>query len=767
MKHVVILLLLLITVSLTAQKLPPLPSCYHTYAQIETELDHLQNQYPTIARRYTIGHTQQDNLPIYAFKISDNVEQEEQEPAVLLIGQVHAEEVLGVETTMSNLNQMLANHFVNPYAGWIANLQMWFIPTLNPEGHTVVTDNLDPSYRKNKHDVNNNGSFDYSPLVGYDEDGVDLNRNLPFNWCHGDTLLQPGGLEVYDYYRGEYPFSESETQALDAFCFAHKPVFCIIWHSSRTGTLSEKVYYPFNYANVRPSPDLLLAQQIGQGVASQITTENGSGTYEASASLGRKATVNDWMYVAYGTIAMTIECGTSNLQPDSSLMVSTVNRCSNGVWWLLNRALPLSAGLVSNSMLTGTIKDAVTQEPLEAEVIVVEKHAPYFGPRLSFAATGRYWRPIINGGPLTIKYRKKGYAERTDTNVSIVNSSWTIRHVTLQPLQPANLEIYVHSGQTPVEAKLVLYDVTAEEYPPASLQQLQTYVGKHRVEISAPGYFPFVDSLNVVGNQAFDINLSPATPAFSEDWENGTANWTIEGPWVVQNQLAATGHAITDSWGGWGFYTENCNVWIKTTNPVALPTGNRLMLKFDEHLYTEFVYDSVQVEVSSDNQNWQTIYSKTGQYDWWHPVYVPLDSLTGQNRYFRFRLKDNSTESSLTDPGWTLDNIEIISGNATPVASDTIPNMPELYVFPNYPNPFNPETTLRFFVRSQVRVKVQIYNLKGQLVRNLTDAPYNAGTHSIVWNGKNDREVFVGSGLYFGRIMAGKQTKGLKMILMK
>jgi len=182
MKRIALALLLLLSIIYILQALPPLPTCYYTYDQLSAELFQLESLHSSIAKVYNIGHSQQDSLPIYIMKISDNVAMEEPEPAVLFIGQVHAEEVLGVQITMSNLKEILANRLQTPYNSWIAQLEMWFIPTLNPEGHNVVTSNIDVSYRKNKRDNNNNGIFDFSPLVGYDIDGVDINRNFPFNW---------------------------------------------------------------------------------------------------------------------------------------------------------------------------------------------------------------------------------------------------------------------------------------------------------------------------------------------------------------------------------------------------------------------------------------------------------------------------------------------------------------------------------------------------------------------------------------------------------
>ncbi|HHZ15076.1 MAG TPA: hypothetical protein GX398_03060, partial [Candidatus Cloacimonetes bacterium] len=351
MRFIAVITLLMSVLALGAT----LPTCYYTYDQISDMLADYEAQYPTLAKRVLIGHSQQDNLPIYALRITRNVDQEEYKPALLFIGQVHAEELLGVQITMSNIAEILANNQQLPYRMWLFRLDIWFIPTLNPEGHNVVTSNLDTSYRKNKRDNNNNGIFDFDPRVGYDIDGVDINRNMSFNWVHGDTLYAPTTTstpELFDYYRGPAPMSESEVQALDNLCEERRFIYSIVWHSSRTGNLSEKCYYPFNWKQVRPSPDLSFSASIGEGLAATIVKENGSGSYEPSPNLSRKGATHDWMYQQFGTFQTLIECGTSNLQPDSTLMVNTVQRCSNATRWLLNRAMD-SSSLPSNSMLTG------------------------------------------------------------------------------------------------------------------------------------------------------------------------------------------------------------------------------------------------------------------------------------------------------------------------------------------------------------------------------------------------------------------------------
>jgi hypothetical protein len=751
--------------------LPPLPPCYHTYVEIGAELQQLQDQYPSIARLYTIGHSEVDNVPLYAFKISDNVAQEESEPAVLFIGQIHAEEVLGVETTMANINEILSHNQQLPYGNWISQLEIWFIPSLTPEGHNVVSSALDPSYRKNKHDNNNNGVFDYSPFVGYDIDGVDINRNFPFNWIHGDSLYAPGGSEVYDYYRGPAPGSESETQAFMQFAEAQKPVYTIVWHSSRSGNLSEKVFYPMNWYNVRPIPDLDLGQQIGEGVASVIITEAGSGGYEPSPQQGRKGDINGWLYKELGNICLVIECGTANLQPDSTLMVNTVQRCTQGVKWVLNRALPFSAGMVSNSILTGTITDAVTNAPLEAEIKIDQKHSPWFTPRKSFAASGRYWYPV-HSGSYTIHYRKKGYAEHVIEAQNVNNGSWTTVNVALQPLPVVSLTGDIVSsvnGQN-LPAHIVLYDLQNDFLDTDGEFMLNTYQGLHRLEVTSDGYYPYVDTLSVssgISHLNLHIVLTPVNVVFSENWESGMDGWVKNGPWVLETQLAMGGHAITDSWGGDGLYAEECNVWFRTANPIQLPASGNPLLTFDEHLYTEYDYDIAQVEVSTDTLSWFMVDINSGQQDWWHPQYVSLSEYTGQNIYVRFHLTDQSTDADLTDPGWTIDNIKIITGNATGIDEGVDSFTPVSVLYPNYPNPFNPETTIRFAVAAKSRVKLDIYNLKGQRVRSLADGLFNSGTHDIRWNGTDEQGTSVASGIYFCKLTAGNYTRTQKMIMLK
>jgi len=85
----------------------------------------------------------------------------------------------------------------------------------------------------------------------------------------------------------------------------------------------------------------------------------------------------------------------------------------------------------------------------------------------------------------------------------------------------------------------------------------------------------------------------------------------------------------------------------------------------------------------------------------------------------------------------------------------------------NFPNPFNPETTVRFTLPNEESVVLEIFNVRGQRVRTLVNGYMNSGMHNIVWNGKDDSGREVGSGVYFYRLIAGDYQSVRRMILMK
>jgi flagellar hook capping protein FlgD len=99
------------------------------------------------------------------------------------------------------------------------------------------------------------------------------------------------------------------------------------------------------------------------------------------------------------------------------------------------------------------------------------------------------------------------------------------------------------------------------------------------------------------------------------------------------------------------------------------------------------------------------------------------------------------------------------------LTDDQIPLFDELTG--NYPNPFNPETVISYQLSEQADVQLLIYNIKGQLVRELIDNQVDAGGYKVRWNGKDQYGLPVTSGVYFYKLQAGKFSSVKKMILIK
>ena len=101
------------------------------------------------------------------------------------------------------------------------------------------------------------------------------------------------------------------------------------------------------------------------------------------------------------------------------------------------------------------------------------------------------------------------------------------------------------------------------------------------------------------------------------------------------------------------------------------------------------------------------------------------------------------------------------------VTSASTPAMP-LTLYQNKPNPFNPTTTISFYLPQECIVGLKIYDISGRLVtRLIADERRSAGTHAIEWNGRDARGASVASGIYLYRLTAGKETVSKKMVLLR
>lgn len=85
----------------------------------------------------------------------------------------------------------------------------------------------------------------------------------------------------------------------------------------------------------------------------------------------------------------------------------------------------------------------------------------------------------------------------------------------------------------------------------------------------------------------------------------------------------------------------------------------------------------------------------------------------------------------------------------------------------NYPNPFNPSTIIEYQLPKLGNVEIRIFNIAGQLVKSFGNSSQAEGTHSVVWDGKNDVGATVASGLYIYQVAFENSLLSKKMLLIK
>jgi len=85
----------------------------------------------------------------------------------------------------------------------------------------------------------------------------------------------------------------------------------------------------------------------------------------------------------------------------------------------------------------------------------------------------------------------------------------------------------------------------------------------------------------------------------------------------------------------------------------------------------------------------------------------------------------------------------------------------------NYPNPFNPTTTISYYIPKSGNVNIDIYNTRGQLVKTLLNETKGNGTHRVVWTGDDNDGNKVSSGIYYARIVTDRKSVTAKMLMLK
>lgn len=254
---------------------------------------------------------------------------------------------------------------------------------------------------------------------------------------------------------------------------------------------------------------------------------------------------------------------------------------------------------------------------------------------------------------------------------------------------------------------------------------------------------------------------------------------------------------VTNTWPLW-WYDNND---FQSENYARITTaGSYVVVVFQEcmkaRLYHEYGNENyagwatipeLYIVVSDDGgETWfdPIIINGNPESDFYHPLFAgktpsyfyPADTIDDLgDDTIRLHLNffnQNSYGSSIQDnsppTGGTLYYLalDIMLEDVLGVNGEILPP-PASSLHANYPNPFNPSTTISFTLAASEHVNLSIFNVKGQLIKRLVDNHTAAGEHYVTWNGRDEYNREVPSGVYFTRMTTAGTQESRKMLLIK
>jgi flagellar hook assembly protein FlgD len=260
------------------------------------------------------------------------------------------------------------------------------------------------------------------------------------------------------------------------------------------------------------------------------------------------------------------------------------------------------------------------------------------------------------------------------------------------------------------------------------------YAGSQHVKISLDGELKWLND----NGDGFADRINPDTGEF----DYGAFSRT---PWNTSG---------SGSKDGWGFAFSPLLGSTTSTVDILGPDGTGILHMVPTHApahWPQWV-ESIEEDGPFDGLYWDIGSRRGGGTDPWDvPDYTGFPSR--QAIHFPY-----DSKTALINPGATGTAVTELAVDATPAA----------YVLEDaFPNPFNPEATIRFSIPQDETVTLQIYSLSGQLVKTLHEGQVAAGTYQSVWDGTDDSGHNLASGVYLYNLEAGSFFESKKLTVLK
>lgn len=257
-----------------------------------------------------------------------------------------------------------------------------------------------------------------------------------------------------------------------------------------------------------------------------------------------------------------------------------------------------------------------------------------------------------------------------------------------------------------------------------------------------------------------------------DDFELGLTNWHSDTCWGLS---VASAHSGTNSLCNTtsGGYENNLDSWVECNYSFDLSQIEAAHISLWTKHLIEKDRDFGYLELSTNNGNtWSQVGDPfTGINAQWTKSEISLTDFCEpefNDVRIRFHFVSDSTQP-YSMFGWFIDDVAIYPYELeTSVSHLKEKYLPQKYMlFHNYPNPFNPETKIKYILPQRSKVILKIYNILGKEIRTLIDEVKPSGSFEALWDSKDDAGLKVTSGIYLYRIQAENFTSTRKMILMK
>lgn len=250
-----------------------------------------------------------------------------------------------------------------------------------------------------------------------------------------------------------------------------------------------------------------------------------------------------------------------------------------------------------------------------------------------------------------------------------------------------------------------------------------------------------------------------------DGFESGTNHWDLGDGWgLAQNEKNSGSFSITDS--PFGDYADNSNNSLMFKYPFNLSIYKYAELDFYVKHFLENGVDSVLVEVTNNGgATWTKIDGYTGGAFSFRSKKVKIPNFTGtgnENVMFRFRVASNDTKVLdgvyIDDVSIKVSYLPLVTGIGD--ESLSIPN--KFSLAQNFPNPFNPTTSIQYEISSKQFVSLKVFNVLGKEIKVLVSEEKVPGSYKVNFDASE-----LSTGVYFYRMQAGNFVETRKMILLK